>query len=305
MVQIDSLTIDEDETARRAAAFYGDFDGRVENEAALLRDAGASLVVGDVPPLAFAAARRAGVPSVAIANFTWDWIYAGYPGFDALAPGVLRTIRDAYAAASLTLRLPFQGGFDSMHPIEEVPLITRRASVPAEDTRRRLGLDGSRPIVLASFGGHGARLPVGRATRDGSFTLVVTDYEVDPSDAVPEALRVIQTSQLAAEGLGYPDLVGAADVVVTKAGYGIVSECIANRTAMLYAPRGRFPEQDVLLREMPKVLRCRPLDGDDLRAGHWADAVHAVLAQPEPAHTMPVNGAEVVADRILAMARSR
>ena len=34
--------------------------------------------MGDIPPLAFAAAHAAGLPSVAVANFTWDWVYEDY-----------------------------------------------------------------------------------------------------------------------------------------------------------------------------------------------------------------------------------
>ena len=75
-------------------------------------------------------------------------------------------------------------------------------------------------------------------------------------------------------------------MVVTKLGYGIVSECIANDVALLYSPRGRFVEQDVFVREMPAVLRCRMIDQDDLQDGRWADSIEALLAQPAPASSM-------------------
>ena len=41
----------------------------------------------------------AGVPAVAIGNFTWDWIYAGYPEAIAGAPGLVPAIRDAHKPA--------------------------------------------------------------------------------------------------------------------------------------------------------------------------------------------------------------
>src|SRR5262249_19245888 len=59
MAQIDSLRLDEDETARRAADFYGEFRRRVRDESAFLTRAGARLVVGDIPPLTAAAAHDA------------------------------------------------------------------------------------------------------------------------------------------------------------------------------------------------------------------------------------------------------
>ena len=93
VVQHDSLTPDLEATATRAREFYETFDARVLREAAALRQLGARLVVGDVPPLAFAAAREAEIPSIALANFTWEWIYedyAGWLGASAWIPGLIR-----------------------------------------------------------------------------------------------------------------------------------------------------------------------------------------------------------------------
>jgi hypothetical protein len=129
VAQIDSLRVDEEETARRAAAFYADFDRRAADEAEVLRRVGALVVLGDIPPLAFAAAARADVPSVAIGNFTWDWIYSRYPAVDRIAPGVVDVMRHAYAQASHALRLPLHGGFDAMRGVvEDIPFIARRSS---------------------------------------------------------------------------------------------------------------------------------------------------------------------------------
>jgi len=255
--------------------------------------------VGDIPPLAFAAAQAAGIPSVAISNFTWDWIYAGLPGFDRLAPGVRQQIAEANALSTLALRLPFHGGFETMPRIEDVPLVARHASVSRDDTRRRLGLPRSRPIVLATFGGHRGSIPLDRAADGGSFLLVATDYEVDASAPVHANLRVVTADALKRSDLTYTDLLAACDVVATKLGYGIVSECIANNVALLYSPRGRFVEQEVFMREMPAVLRCRMIDQDDLRDGQWEEPVQALLEQPPPAGSMPANGAEVAAERIV------
>lgn len=306
VVQIDSLHLDEDDTAREAARFYADFDRRVADEADLLSRIGASAVVGDVPPLAFAAARRAKVPSIALSNFTWDWIYGAYPQFERLAPGVLALIRDAYACATRALRLPLSGGFEPMAAVTRaVPLVARRSRRGRGQTRRALALEDQGPVVLASFGAYGAKLPYEDIARDAPFTLVVTDHEMGDGSAAAGRLRRYTSETLAALGIRYEDLVAAADVVVTKPGYGIVSECVANGAALLYTSRGRFAEYDMLVAEMPRVLRCRYLPQEDLRAGRWADAVTAVLGQPPPPVTLDTNGAEVVADQILEIADGR
>src|SRR5580693_159959 len=167
-VQIDSLRLDEDETAKAAAGFYGELDRHVGAEAAYLQQLGAALVVGDIPPLAIAAAHQAGIPSVAVANFTWDWIYAYYPQFERIAPGVIDTIAGAYAHATRALRLPIHGGFDSMKAVtSDLPFIARRSARDPAETRRLLGIDGRRPIALPSFGGYGLDLPYDRLARSG------------------------------------------------------------------------------------------------------------------------------------------
>jgi len=104
---------------------------------------------------------------------------------------------------------------------------------------------------------------------------------------------------LYARGIRYEDLVAAADIVVTKPGFGIIAECVANDTAMVYTSRGHFAEYDVMVREMPRVLRCHYLEQADFFAGRWREALDAVLDQPPPPDRPAVNGAEIVADRLL------
>ena len=284
LAQIDSLRFDERESARRAAVFYRTFDERVDAEARVLRTIGADLVVGDIPPLAFAAAGRAGVRSIAIGNFTWDWIYGIYSAFDELVPDLISTIRAAYGSATRALRLPFHGGFEPMAAVTvDIPLIARRSRRDPADTRRLLGAAGDRPLVLTSFGAYGAPLPYELVRARGGLTLLMVERHPP-------------------HGLDYPDLVAAADVVVSKPGYGIVSECIANGTPLLYTSRGRFIEYDLFVAEMPRVLRCREISQADLFAGRWTDSIAALLAQPEPVDRPRVDGAEVAAAEVLKAA---
>ena len=304
VVQVDSLTLDENETALRAARFYATFEARVEAEAAVLAELEASVVVGDVPPLAFAAAARTCVSSVALANFTWDWIYGDYPRFERLAPGVIGVIRGAYARTTRALRLPLHGGFEPMAAVtEDIPLVARRSTHGRETVRHALDIDDDAVVVLASFGGYGLPLPYREIARASRFTLVVTDHETGPEDIDASGpLCRYAIKELAARDLHYPDLVAAADVVVSKPGYGIVSECIVNGAALLYTARGRFIEHDMLVAEMPRVLRCRYVPREDLLTGPWDDAVDALLRQPPPPERLLANGAEVAADAIIAMA---
>ena len=282
VVQQDSLSLDEDATARAAADFDRMFPALVEREAQQLRAAGARAVAGDVPALAFAAAHRAGIPGIAVANFTWDWIFSIYPAFDRLAPSAIDTIRTAYAKTTMALRLPFHGGFETMPVVRDIPLIARRSVRDPTDTRRMLGIPDDAVVALASFSGFGITLPVEELQRSKDFVLLLAEREPPP-------------------GLRYEDLVAAADVVVSKPGYGIVSECAANETALLYTSRGDFIEYDVLVAGMPQVVRSKFISPDDLRAGRWSTSIEDLLAQPRPAGRPRIDGAAVAATVILEL----
>jgi L-arabinokinase len=301
MVQPDSLSIDEEETARQAARFYSTFPMRVAEEVTHIGRLRPTLVAGDIPPLAFAAAARAGVPSVAISNFTWDWIYSPYPRFTHLAPGVMPLLAHAQSHATLSLRLPFSGGFATMRPVTDIPLVARVARVPREETRARLRLASDRPLVLATFGGHGGAVPLALASSP-DYLLVATDYEARDGRYDSRDVRIVTSRELQEHRLSYTDLLAACDVAVTKLGYGIVSECVANQVALLYTTRGTFIEQDVFIKEMPAYLRCRFISRDDVRSGRWSVGVQAVLTQPPPTRVMRRDGAEVAAGQLIEMA---
>jgi hypothetical protein len=301
LVQVDSLRHDEEATVRRAAVFYGAFDERAAHEAGrILAEAGA-VVVGDIPPLAFAAARRAGVPSIAFGNFTWDWIYEEYPAFARTAPAVVPAIREAYRSAALALRLPFHGGFAPMAGVvRDIPLVAHRASRDPADTRRALGIADDRPVVLASFGGYGAPLAYDEAARDRQCWVVATARDGARVPPAPN-LILMDPADLYSRGITYADVVAAANVVLSKPGYGIVSECVANRTALLYTSRGRFREHEVFVEQMPRYLKVRFLPQADALAGRWTGAVEALLAQAEPPERLPVDGSAVAVDEILRL----
>ena len=240
------------------------------------------------------------MPSVVVTNFTWDWIYEGYPDELATAPRLLPVIRTAYRQAEAAWRLPMHGGFATFDTIVELPFIARHATHPRDVVRRTLGLPQDLPLVLSSFGGYGVSgFDVSRLDCLRAYGVVLTHRgDEDALPGPPAGVYQLSESALYGSGLRYEDLVAAVDVVATKPGYGIVSECIANETAMLYTSRGQFVEYEVLVAEMPKYLRCGFIEHDDLFAGRWKETLDRILSQPAPREKPATNGAEVMAAMI-------
>jgi L-arabinokinase len=292
VVQIDSLRLDAAETIARAAEFYATFDRRAADEARLLRDRDTRLVIVDAAPLGCEAAALAGIPSVVVSNFTWDWIYTGYPEHLHLGPDVIPTIQRAYRKALGAWRLPMHGGFETFEPpsrvratasqaVIDVPFVARHARHGRDETRRKLELPLEARLLLPTFGGYGLE------------KLDYTRLDLGPEWQV---LADFPDAKIYDAGLRYEDLVHAVDAVFTKPGYGIISECIANGTPLVYTSRGRFAEYDVLVREMPRYLRCAFIDQDALVAGRWRASLEAAVDAPAPPERPPTNGAQVIAE---------
>ncbi len=304
VVQIDSLTVDVDASINRAREFHERLDARTDAEASRLHTHRARLVVGDIPPLACSAAAKAGIPSAAISNFTWDWIYAGYDETSVRAPSLIPTLASAYARATVAWRLPLHGGFESCPRVVDVPLVARRGTRKPGAVRRQFGLPEHPPLVLVAFGRYGI------ADIDWSAIAALEEYRVVFTDATAPSIasaalasgRFVSIDEREMDGCGvrYEDLVAAVDVVVTKPGYGMIAECAANDAAMLYTSRGRFREYDVLTSGLPRLVRSHFIPHDDLFAGRWGPHLDALLAQPRPAPPR-IDGAQVIADAVLTL----
>ena len=299
VVQIDSLRLEVGESVRRARAFLDHFDEFVEREAGVIRAHDVRLAIVDAPPLACAAAAAAGVPAVVCANFTWDWIYREY----SEQPGVDRIVAEtgrAYATASAGWRLPLSGGFETISPIIDLPFIARhgRADIDPSGIRRAIDLPAERPVALVSFGGYGLhQLPLTRLDCLTDWDIVLTTRGSE-SVTAPRGVHLVPERQLYGRGFRYEDLVRAVDVVITKPGYGIIADCIANDAAMLYTSRGRFAEYEVMVREMPRYLRCQHLALDAFEAGTWDGALRTLASLPLPSEKVRTDGAAVAARMI-------
>jgi hypothetical protein len=302
IVQSSSISHDDGATVAAARAFYATYDERLDEEVARLAPLDVRLVVSDIPPLAMSVAERLGVPSVAVANFTWDWIYETHPGFVDGAPGVIEAIRSAYRRAALALELPFGAGFEVFPRVRQIPLVARRPTQSLRVTRSHFGLPASGRIALLSFGGYGLpTLDLSTLDCQPDWTIVSTDQ----STRTVSSAAIVLAEEAFGGDVRYEDLVAAVDVVVTKPGYGIIAECISAGTPMLYTSRGAFREYDLLVAAMPRVLRCRFISPENLLAGRWREALDEVVSLPEPPETMAVNGANVAAAALKEICSSR
>ena len=81
-----------------------------------------------------------------------------------------------------------------------------------------------------------------------------------------------------------------ATSVVTKPGYGIVADCLANRVAVLFTDRGPFREYDVLAEALPRLGRARYVPRADVLAGQLGPHLDALARASTRSWTSTLDG---------------
>jgi hypothetical protein len=295
-IQQDSLTLDADRTLEAYAGLLQRAPRLMEEEVSFLKQEQVDAVYADIPPLAFDIAHRAGLPSVGMTNFSWDWIYAPYieqrPGYQWL----IDSIRESYSKCTLLLRLPFHGDLSAFPRTVDIPMVVRKPLGRPAEVRKQFGLGEDKKIVLLSFGGFDVdRLPWDRVREMEDYRFVYFKNTV-PAENVIHVPNGIAP---------HVDIVQAVDIVMTKPGYGITSECLETDTPVVYTDRGEFPEYAKLVSALEKWGRPVYIPQKDLLSGDWKPSLDKAAELPPAAGRHPdSDGAAQAAERIVALCQA-
>ncbi|GAB7387577.1 hypothetical protein BSNK01_14140 [Bacillaceae bacterium] len=187
-----------------------------------------------------------------------------------------------------------------------VPIITRETTQGKEKVKAKLGLlPGEKFILVHMGGGLGKHRYRQIAKWYDAVNRLKTDYRIVIAGQFHEdefAFREgVVRAPLFPNG---KDLVNAADLVITKPGMGILSDCISLRKPLLMLPADNMErEQKVrMLREiigsdLPLVTRTKELNGK------IKEALQEERFFAERFSRIPTNGAKIVAKMLKKLER--
>lgn len=275
--------LDLDATRLAYRRLVPELEAVIGEEEAAIAASGADLVLSNISFAACAAARRRGVPAVALATLSWDAILAGlFPG-DAEMQGIARRLHACYADADLLARpapsMPFEG---ARRMAETGPLGTRGRDRRAE-IAAMTGLGPDERLVVVALGGMGDAPPVASWPRmPGLRFLVPAGSPTGPA-----------CHDLSALGLPFPDILASADAFIGKPGYGSVAGAAVNGTPFLYRRRGDWPEESWLVDWLAANARSREIAPGRLETGRVREDIDALLDAPPRPPVEPTGGAEI------------
>jgi hypothetical protein len=288
MVQRDSIRVDVAATLEKALDLLARRERLVAAETSWLREADVDLVVADIPSIPLEAASVAGIPGVAVGNFSWDWIYAPFAETDVRWKPIIEMFAEGYRRAETLLKLPFSPAMDVFRRRVELPLLAKPGTPRRQEMAQRTGADEQKIWVLLSF-----------TTLDWDEAALATvagldDYEFFTVKPLAWSgwcnIHAVDRAEVR-----FSDVLASCEVVVSKPGFGILSDCVANAKPLVYAEREDFIEYPLLERELKRYLKHVHIPAVDLYAGRLGAALSAVKTAPEPPESMPGGGAEQAA----------
>lgn len=288
-IQADSVTVNKKETLETYIRVAEQNEALLEKEAEWMLQTGVKGIVSDITPFAFEVARKAGLPSIAVTNFTWYDIYGPYTGhYPAFQPH-LQKIRQQYEMADLLLELIPSTGMPYFRDRLKIPLVGDVGHNVRDRLKDHLGLEKGKNLALIYLGEFG----MDSITSENLSEFRDWDFiGIYPLPGTPANYHLVKK-----EDFPYLDLVASVDVMISKIGYGIFSQSLMHGTPLIYLPRKDFAEFPVLEKAILEWGHGYRLSREDYCALKWEKTLKQVLQRKRPA-PQPSDGAKICAREI-------
>jgi hypothetical protein len=262
-VVMDGAAVDRERTLAAVEQWLSSWEGYIASEKVFLRDRRIDLILSDIAPQPFLAAKELGIPSLGISNFTWHLIYTHLFGKTELTD----RIAEAYQAADGALLLPLHEPMAVFRDRREVGLVARAVTRDRVEIRRQCDFSGEQPLVY--LGGGQSLDPAifqGIRTALGGCTLLVPSWT-----ELPGAIR-IPPGETETQ-----DWIAACDLVVSKPGYSTISEAIQAGVPMALFRRERFAEDDYLIGGVEIMGIGREVPAAVVIDSSWVDGLENLI----------------------------
>lgn len=245
-----------------------------------------SLILCDIAPLGIAVAEYAGLPSILVENFTWDWIYQPYvQKYSKLQPHAL-FLSKMFAQADYRIQTePLC--CPALRDLHCRPIF-RRTKGSRVPLRKQLTC-GDKKLVVVTMGGMFQQLPSCLNLEEFSNIHFLFSGQQETKQLTENISLLARDSDTY-----HPDLLSVADVVVCKAGYSTVAECCQAGARVISVGRADFPESEILQSYLEKRLGGVSITPQMYQNGSWIELASDLLSRPKPAPASE-NGADQVA----------
>jgi len=262
LVQKDSLHEDMESTLDSLDRFLPFELSIVAKLSETLNEMKCEMVICDISPLGIVVAKEAGIPSVLVENFTWDWLYEGYVNENNRLYKHINYLQEIFESTDYHIQAEPVCRYRNVDLL--VNPISRKFRASAESLREKLGMPkGAKAVVITMGGIPGEYSFLKRLGRQpdiyfvipgGNETILVRDNTI----LLPHRSEFF-----------HPDLVNASDLVVGKVGYSTLSEVYYAGVPFGYVPRPSFRESEILAKYIENNMKGFSLEEAEFQSGNW------------------------------------
>lgn len=235
--------------------YLSDFAKLVRDEKTFLIENNVDLTISDISPLPFVASKEVGISSIGISNFTW---YTAYKN-QLSNSGELDIYKHAYYSMDKFFSL-----FGSEEPLwtqdtKIFNFFSRRTSIgDIERIRETLNVKNSKKLIFLGLG----------------MKMQEIDLNQLPIWNSPDCIFLVSSNVCVSKENVYnipndytetQNYIAACDLVISKPGWGIVSEAIMSRTPLLLVDRRTMEEDSNTIMWLKRENLCQTLTWEELR----------------------------------------
>jgi len=292
LVQKTPLIEDMEKTIEKLDGFLPFKPDEIDRLVATIKDLECKLIICDISALGIAVAKRAGIPSILIENFTWDWIYEGYEEhLDGLKKHI-DYLREIYGFADYHIQTePICNPYDNTH-LKTGP-VSRRPRKGPEKVREMLKIPEGKRMVMFTISGDSGRYGSLRENIDADNIYFVIQGVSSMIQRKNNLILLPENTDLF-----HPDLVNASDLTIGKLGYSTVAEVYHSGVPFGYLTRKRFRESGRLEEFCRREMNCLSIDEEYLHDRGLLTRIFKLLEMPRIKRNQR-NGAIDIAEFII------
>ena len=263
-----SVSVDRVKTEKMLKEWLNSWDEYIHNERRFCETHKINLILSDIVPQPFIVADELNIPGIAISNFTWHYIF--YNLFGDVA--ATERLKEAYQCAESALVLPFNDEMDFLKfkKKKEISLVSREITVDRRVMRRKCGVSDDELLVYVGVG-----LSFDPAYMRGMKKIDVPDVKfLTSSNTELPFENIIKIPNNETETQNY---IGMCDLVVSKTGYGTVSEAVRAKIPMFLLKREGFKEDELIGNKVEELGIGKFISEKSFLDGDWVSDLNLNL----------------------------
>ena len=271
-----SVSVDRERTKKMLDEWMASWGEYIQNEKRFCESQKIDLILSDIVPQSFIVADELDIPGIAISNFTWHYIF--YNLFGDIS--ATERIKEAYQCADIALVLPFNEEMNIFRKKKEISLVSRERTMDRHDMRKKCGVSDDELLVYL---GVGISFDPSFMSSMKKIAMPNVKFLVSSNAELPFE-NVIKIPNNETETQNY---IGMCDLVVSKTGYGTVSEAVKAGIPMFLLKREGFKEDELIGNKVEKLGIGRVISEKSFLDGDWIERLDEVKNLGERFGTIP------------------